>query len=68
MNNKTKKGPIYKQILGFIGVYILSMFLAVCVSGYVPREKERFYFSSLIITLVIFGAYESGKKNLSIDE
>lgn len=65
---KTKKKSIYKSVLEFIGVYMLSMFLAVCVTGYVPKEKERFYFSSMIITLVIFGAYEAGRKNPSIDE
>ncbi len=68
MNNKANKKSIYRHTLEFLGVYVLSTFLVLFAHGYVPKEKERFYFSSLLITLVIFGAYESGRKNSGSNE
>lgn len=59
--NKLPEKSFSRNILEFLGVYILSMFLALFALGYSPANKERFYLSSLIISLVIFGAYEVGK-------
>lgn len=55
------KKEYFGDALKFLGVYLLSMFLVFFAHGYAPNGKERFYFSSLLTTLVIFGAYEAGK-------
>ena len=59
--NKQSEKSLFRNILEFLGAYILSIFLVLFALGYSPANKERFYFSALIITLVIFGAYEVGK-------
>lgn len=37
------------------------MFLVLFAHGYAPKDKERFYASSMIIALVIAGAHEAGR-------
>lgn len=63
MSHRLSKKTLFKNTLEFLGVYVLSIFLVLFALGYVPKEKERLYFSSLILTIVIFGAYETGKSN-----
>ena len=58
---KPKEKSLLRQLLEFVGVYILSMFIILFSFGHSPDNQVRFYFSSLLITMVIFGAYEAGK-------
>jgi len=52
---------LLKHSIEFVGVYILNMFIILFAFGHSPGNQVRFYFSSLMVTVVIFTAYEVGK-------
>ena len=57
------KKSFLRDVIEFVGVYVLSMFLAIFVIGKSPEDLPRFFLASLLITLAIFGGYESGKNS-----
>ncbi|MFA5986504.1 MAG: hypothetical protein WC819_04140 [Parcubacteria group bacterium] len=58
---KPNEKSFFRQALEFAGVYILSMFLVLFAFGHSPSNQIRFYFSSLMVAMAIFTAYEVGK-------
>ncbi|EKE25349.1 MAG: hypothetical protein ACD_5C00202G0004 [uncultured bacterium] len=61
---KPKEKSLLKQILEFVSVYILSMFIILFAFGHSPDNQIRFYFSSLMVAMAIFTAYEVGRSKV----
>jgi hypothetical protein len=61
---KPKEKSLFRHSLEFVGVYILSMFIILFAFGHSPGNQVRFYFSSLMVAMAIFTAYEVGKSKV----